>query len=250
VRTDSSPRTGKHWNKYFILKARKQARLDVRRKGYLHIPFWEALFEYLLATTSRRSEALSLTWAHTYLDDKVSFYPDTKNGRSRSVPLRQHVVALLKQLPRDPGDDRVFPITGDELDGSWARICKRAGIRDYHIHDNRHEGLSAAAEAGRAAGTPFDVIALSRLSGHRDLRMLARYSHLCAGELAERLDEAYELAKQRRLSRKGRPVIKGNGAPLRGDRDSDEAVRVQPTQPTSDEHEEREPLDKAAERLM
>jgi integrase len=213
VRARAAPRSGKRWNKYFTMKTRKTAREDVHRKGYLHIPFWEALFEYLLATTSRRSEALSLLWEHTHLEDRIAFYPDTKNGRSRTVPLRQHVVNLLKQLPRDTADDRVFPITGDELDGAWARVCKRAGVKDYHLHDNRHEGLSAAAEAGRAAGMPFDVIALSRLSGHQDLRSLARYSHLCAGELAERLDEAYELAKQRRQTRKGRPKITGVGAP-------------------------------------
>lgn len=128
--------------------------------------------------------------------------------------------------PRVPGDDRVFPITGHELEGAWARICKRAGIKNYHIHANRHEGLSATAEPGRAAGTPFDLIALSRLSGHR-ICMLARYSHLCAGELAERLDEACELAKRRRKHRKGRLVSTGASAPAGDDRISSDSAPAQ-----------------------
>ena len=51
---------------------------------------------------------------------------------------------------------------------------------------------------------PMDVVSLSKISGHRDLRMLARYSHLCAGELAERLDEAREIAEKRRKARKAK----------------------------------------------
>lgn len=213
IQARGAPRARKSWNKYFTMKARKEARATVAKRGFPVVRFWETLFEYLLATTSRRSEALSLTWEHTHLDDKAAFYPDTKNGRSRTVPLRQHVVDLLKQLPRTSSENRVFPVTEDELEGAWARICKRAGIKGFHLHDIRHEGLSTAAEAGRAAGVPLDVIALSKLSGHRDLRMLARYSHLCAGELADRLDEAFERANKKRQHRKGRVRVSGIPTP-------------------------------------
>jgi integrase len=60
IRAQGAPRANKRWNKYFTMKARKQARAIVTAAGFLIIPFWEALFEYLLATASRRSEALSL----------------------------------------------------------------------------------------------------------------------------------------------------------------------------------------------
>jgi integrase len=209
IRAQGAPRPGKSWNKYFTMKARKQARAAVEARGFLIVPFWEALFEYLLATTSRRSEALSLIWMHVYFEEKTAYYPDTKNGRSRTVPLRQHVVELLRELPRGSDQERVFPITEDELEGAWTRICKRAGVRDFHMHDIRHEGLSVAAEVGRAAGMPFDVIALQKLSGQRDLRMLARYSHLCAGELADRLDEAFERAHRKHELHKGRVRVSG-----------------------------------------
>lgn len=235
IRAQGAPRTGKSWNKYFTMKARRQARATVEARGFLMVPFWEALFEYLLATTSRRSEALSLTWAHVYFEDKTAFYPDTKNGRSRTVPLRQHVVDLLRQLPRGADQDRVFPITEDELEGAWTRICKRAGVRDFHMHDIRHEGLSAAAEVGRAAGMPLDVIALSKLSGHRDLRMLARYSHLCAGELADRLDEAFERAHKKVQLRKGRVRVSGVRASTRPSAGATASVAEMDGSTTNDE---------------
>jgi integrase len=159
-RRKGPPRRNRSWNKYFTMKARKRARAEVQRTGWTHIPFWEALIEYLLATASRRGEALALLWSNTYLTDNMASYPDTKNGRSRSVPVRQHVVELLMQLPRSADEDRVFPVTGDEMDGAWSRICKRAGIKGFRIHDRRHEGLSKTAETMRAAGRPLDVITL------------------------------------------------------------------------------------------
>jgi len=250
IRAQGAPRPGKTWNKYFTMKARKQARVAVAARRFLVVPFWEALFEYLLATTSRRSEMLSLTWEHTYLDDKIAFYPDTKNGRSRTVPLRQHVVDLLKQLPRIPGEHRVFPVTEDELEGAWDRICRRAGVENFHLHDMRHEGLSTAAEAGRAAGMPLDVIALSKLSGHRDLRMLARYSHLCAGELADRLDEAFELAKKRGQLRKGRVKIVGTSKSTRTFKNATDSAAEIPESFATDHEDSGERRDSCTKRLM
>jgi integrase len=192
-RREGPPRAGKSWNKYFTMQIRRRARTEVKQAGCPHIPFWEALIEYLLATASRRGEALALTWDNTYLTDNMATYPDTKNGRSRSVPVRQHVVDLLLQLPRCAREGRVFPVTGDEVDGAWSRICKRAGIKGFRIHDNRHEGLSKTAETMRAAGRPLDVITLAALSGHRDLSSLARYMNQFAGELAREIDYAESL---------------------------------------------------------
>lgn len=228
MRALGSPRRGKAWNKYFLMQARKRVRVDIARNGYLHIPLWEVFFEFLLATASRRGEELSLLWKNTHLEDQAALYPDTKNGRSRAVPLRQHVIELLNQIPREPDEDRVFPMSEDEVEGAWQRICRRAGIKDYHIHDNRHEAISAAAEAGRSAGMPFDTIALARLSGHRDLRMLSRYSHLCAGELAHSLDEVHAAARRRHGAGKGGPRIARPGGspngPIQADDDISENI--------------------------
>lgn len=147
-----------------------------------------------------------------------AFFPETKNGLPRTVPLRQHVIELLQRLPRT--DDRVFPISVYTLKKAWNRICERAGLVDetvhdngnvtfkvnFHIHDLRHEAISRIAEVGYESGRPFDVVTLAAITGHRDLRMLARYARMCSGEIARRLDEAFELAKQNKTWRKGRPA--------------------------------------------
>lgn len=176
---------------------------------YEHVPLFETLLTFLLVPTAcRRGEALALTWKHTRLSEQSAFFPETKNGRSRTVPLREELIALLCTLPRTA--ERVFPITVDELKGAWYRICARTGIEDFHLHDWRHEGTSQIVEAFRASGVPLQVQELAAITGHRDLRMLARYTNLCAGELADRMNEAFAKASRLRKMRKGRlrPAIR------------------------------------------
>jgi integrase len=57
----------------------------------------------------------------------------------------------------------------------------RAGIEDLHFHDLRHEATSRLAEK-----LP-NVIELAAVTGHKDLRMLKRYYHPRAEDLARKL---------------------------------------------------------------
>jgi len=54
---------------------------------------------------------------------------------------------------------------------SWERVRKRAGISDLHFHDLRHEAISRFFELG------LSVPEVALISGHRDARMLFRYTH-------------------------------------------------------------------------
>ncbi len=74
----------------------------------------------------------------------------------------------------------MFAVGVDYLVGSWAKACAMAEISELHIHDARHEAVSRLAESGR-----FTLAELQVFSGHRDLRMLMRYAHLCASRLAK-----------------------------------------------------------------
>ena len=49
------------------------------------------------------------------------------------------------------------------------------------FHDLRHEATSRFFEKG------FDIMQVSAITGHKDLAMLKRYTHLRAEDLAERL---------------------------------------------------------------
>src|SRR3546814_108969 len=76
-------------------------------------------------------------------------------------------------------------MTFDYLKNAWQRMLATAGIEDLHLHDLRHEAISRIAETGK-----FSLVDLQSISGHLDVRMLLRYSHLCSKKLANRLDEA------------------------------------------------------------
>lgn len=64
---------------------------------------------------------------------------------------------------------------------AWERLVRRIGLEDLHLHDLRHEAVSRLFEKG------FHVAEVAAISGHRELRMLTRYTHLRAADLAERL---------------------------------------------------------------
>jgi len=123
---------------------------------------------------------LSLEWDNVHLDQSYCHLPITKNGSSRDVPLSGKAKTVLSNLPQVSGD-RVFPIHFEALKGLWKRACKRAEIDDLRLHDLRHEATSRFFEKG------LNVMEVAAITGHKDLRMLQRYTHLKATEIAGRL---------------------------------------------------------------
>jgi integrase len=160
--------------------ARVQAEQD-----YVHIRLFETAIQFQIMTAARRGEALALKWTDVDFDERSAFLAETKNGRPRSLPLRLQLVEMLKELPRE--SDHVFGLSEDALRKGWSRIVKRARIDDLHIHDLRHEGISKVAETSK-----FSLVDLQKFSGHRDMRMLLRYAHLCTKHMAHKLDEAFQ----------------------------------------------------------
>jgi len=67
------------------------------------------------------------------------------------------------------------------LKGLWRRATRRVGIDDRHFHDLRHEATSRFFEKG------LNVMEVATITGHKDLRMLQRYTHLKAEDLAVKL---------------------------------------------------------------
>ena len=106
--------------------------------------------------------------------------PMTKNGESRDVPLSPKARDILRSLPRDISG-RVFPIHFEALKSLWRRGMKRAHIQDLHFHDLRHEATSRFFELG------LNVVEVAAITGHKDLKMLQRYTHLRAEDLARKL---------------------------------------------------------------
>lgn len=193
-----------------IIKAARAEHEAAAEQSYLHVPMMETFVNFQLMTGARRSETMSLTWDRIDFASKSAIIPETKNGRPRKLPMREHLIELLKQLPRT--DDRVFPVSLDALRKAWTRICEAAGLvgaDELHVHDLRHEAISRVADAGSKVSGGFTLVDLQSFSGHRDTRMLLRYTHLCTPSLAKRLDEAFADQEQISLHRGKRRLKKG-----------------------------------------
>ena len=143
-------------------------------------PWLKPFIQLAIETAMRRGEILKLEWRHVNLEKRTAFLPDTKNGDSRTVPLSSRAVLILRELPKSAGD-RVFPISEESFDHGFRRAVKRAGIEDLHFHDLRHEAAS------RMAGKLTNILELSAVTGHKDLRILKRYYHPKAEEIAAKL---------------------------------------------------------------
>jgi integrase len=142
----------------------------------------EPVIRLAVETGMRRSELLSLRWQNTDLAARTAHLPVTKNGLSRTVPLTPEAVRIIQELPR--ADELVLPMSAEAAKLSWQRIVKKAGLVDLRFHDLRHEATSRFFEMG------LNVPEVALITGHRDGRMLFRYTHLKAENVAKKLATA------------------------------------------------------------
>ena len=67
------------------------------------------------------------------------------------------------------------------LSGEFLKLCRRTGIDDLRFHDLRHEATSRLFEKG------LNPVEVATITGHKDTKMLMRYTHLRAEDLVGRL---------------------------------------------------------------
>jgi integrase len=139
------------------------------------------IVKFALETAMRRSEILGLTWKCINFDRRIAFLADTKNGSARSVPLSLKAIEILRSLPHS-SNEKIFPISPPNLSNRFDGARKAAEIHDFHFHDLRHMAIT------RMAKKLPNLIELSSVSGHKSLKMLQRYYHPDAEELARKLD--------------------------------------------------------------
>ncbi len=144
--------------------------------------FLTPMVRLAIETAMRQGEIVSLRWENIDLQKRTAHLPETKNGEVRSVPLSSKAVEVLEALsPSING--AVFPgVTTEAVKRAFIRAGQRASLDDFHFHDLRHEATSRLVEKG-----VFDSLELMRITGHKDTRMLLRYTHLKASDLAKKL---------------------------------------------------------------
>ena len=127
---------------------------------------------FAIHTGMRRGEILSIRWSDIDFAASTVHLADTKNGEARTVPLSSLALAALPATDNHATGERVFPLSPNAVRLAWERLKRRAGINDLHFHDLRHEAISQFFELG------LSIPEVALISGHRDFKMLFRYTQL------------------------------------------------------------------------
>jgi integrase len=164
-------------------------------------PALASLLPLAISTACRRGELLKATWKDVSLKSRTLKLKDTKNSESRTVALSPAALAILEALPRRLDGGPLFDQTPHSITVAFARAVRRAravyeaeckakeqepgpdfliGLR---FHDARHEGASQLFEAG------LNIPEVASMTGHKDWRMLRRYTHVRADALALKLQQ-------------------------------------------------------------
>ncbi len=141
-----------------------------------------------LNTGMRKSEILNLKWDNVDLKHGFILLDRTKNGDRREIPINETLKINLESLPRHINSDYVFceQKKGNRygnIKRSFATVCTRAKLLDFHFHDMRHTFASHLVMAG------VDITTVSRLLGHKDIKMTLRYSHLAPAHMRNAVDK-------------------------------------------------------------
>ncbi|MCS5599213.1 MAG: site-specific integrase, partial [Rhodospirillales bacterium] len=144
-----------------------------------------------LETGMRRGEILCIKRSHIDFNKSVLFIPSTKTDTPRSIPLSSAALTSLRgQLRASQSESSgVIPLyerplysyTPSGLTGAFAKLRRKVGIENLHFHDLRHEATSRLFEKG------LNPVEVATITGHKDTRMLMRYTHLRAEDLVGRL---------------------------------------------------------------
>ena len=144
-----------------------------------------------LETAMRRGEILNIKKSHIDLTIKTLLIPSTKTNEPRTVPLSSVAIASLREQMRasQRHSGGVFELTGTPLftytarglSGAFLKLCRKVKIDDLHFHDLRHEATSRFFEKG------LNPVEVATITGHKDTKMLMRYTHLRAEDLVKRL---------------------------------------------------------------
>lgn len=149
------------------------------------------LFELALETAMRMSEMHTLEVRQVDFAKRTIFLEKTKNGDKRQVPMSSVAMAKLKEWLAGRKDGYVFPwyekyndaaATTNHLSYRWRRACENAGVVGLHFHDLRHEATARLYER-----TQLSDLQIAKITGHKDMKMLARYANLRGSDLASAL---------------------------------------------------------------
>jgi integrase len=140
------------------------------------------IVRFAVATAMRQEEICRIEWRDVDPRTRTVIVRDRKDPRYKSgndqkVPLLEvtgfDAWTLIEDQRTDTrGTGRIFPYNARSVGAAFRRACRALDIADLHFHDLRHEATSRLFEAG----LKIEQVAL--VTGHRDWKMLQRYTNL------------------------------------------------------------------------
>jgi integrase len=141
------------------------------------------IVRFAIATALRQEEICRVTWCDLNVRTKMLVIrdrkdPRAKKGNDQRIPLLAvsgyDALALIEEQRAIRGNegDRIFPYNHKSVGTSFTRAIGDLKIEDLHFHDLRHEGTSRLFEAG------YRIEQVALVTGHKDWKMLRRYTHL------------------------------------------------------------------------
>lgn len=126
----------------------------------------------------RQGEALKLIWSDFNKDTVMLKLRDRKHPRKPvteeiSLLFSTYLILERQEKPDRKPTDKIFQgISGERLSDEFLRATRKLEIEDCRFHDLRHTAITNLFKKG----LPIQEVSL--LSGHKDWKMLKRYTHL------------------------------------------------------------------------
>ena len=139
------------------------------------VTYLKPIITLALETAMRRGEIFAIKWENINESLRTLRIPVTKNGHPRVIPLSSKALTTLLGTPRGISE-RVYEVSPNAFRLAWDRLRKY-----LHFHDLRHEAISRFFEMG------LSIPEVALISDHRDPRMLFRYTHLRAEDVANKI---------------------------------------------------------------
>ena len=137
-----------------------------------------------LATATSSVEILNLNISHIDFTQPVLLIPSTKTDQPRTIPLSTESITVLREQLRASHSEYegviplheppLFSYSPNGVTGGFSKLCRKVGINDLRFHDIRHEATSRLVEKG------LNPVEVATITGHKDTKMLMRYTHLRA----------------------------------------------------------------------
>jgi len=91
-----------------------------------------------------------------------------KTGKPRVIYLSNEAMKIINNMPRS--NETIFKIKDPNT--CWKQIRVMADLKEFHLHDLRHNFCSQAVNNG------IDMIRVGQLAGHKSVKTMEKYQHI------------------------------------------------------------------------